>query len=89
MCVVLVLGMWQSNLGVHVSIIFQIIFLFGLLQNIEQSAPCSTSLLVFCFKYSSVYMSVPDSQSISLLHCFPLVTTSLSSESVSLFLFLK
>ena len=42
--VVLVSGVKQSDsvIHIHVSILFQIIFAFRLLQNIEQSSPCYT-----------------------------------------------
>ena len=41
---VLVSGVQQSDsvIHIHVSILFQILFLFRLLQNIEQSSLCST-----------------------------------------------
>ena len=39
----LVSGMQQSNSVIHMSILFQIIFLFMLLQNIEQSSLCYTA----------------------------------------------
>ena len=47
------------------SILFQILFPFRLLKNIEQHSLCyySMSLLVISFKYSSVYMPIPNSQS--------------------------
>ena len=38
----LVSGMQQSNSVIHMSILFHIIFLFMLLQNIEQSSLCYT-----------------------------------------------
>ena len=52
--VVLVSGVQQSDsvIHIHVSILFQILFPFRLLQNIEQSR----SLLVIYFKYNSVYL---------------------------------
>ena len=54
--IVLVSGIQQSDSVIHVSILFQILFPFRLLQNIEQSSLCfySRSLLVIHFKYSSV-----------------------------------
>ena len=66
----LVSGVQQSDSVIHirVSILFPILFPFRLLQNIEQSSLCYTqgsrSLQVIYFKYSSVYMSIPNSQSI-------------------------
>ena len=86
--VVLVSGVQQSDsvIHIHVSIIFQILLPFRLLQNIELYR---RSLLVIYFKYSSVYMSVPNSQSILPPHLSPLVTISLFSKSMSLSLFCK
>ena len=55
-------------------------FPFRLLQNVEQR-----SLLVICFKYSSMYMPVSNSLSIPPPH-FPSVTKNSFSKSVSLFL---
>ena len=75
--VVLVSGVQQSDsvIHIHVSILFQILFPFRLLQNMEQSSLCYTvSLLVIYFKYSSVYMSIPNSHFISSPHLSPLVT---------------
>ena len=44
---------WFSYICIH----FQVLFLFGLLQNIEQSSLCYTvGPLVICFKYGSVYL---------------------------------
>ena len=47
------------QLYMYLSLLFQILSPFGFLQNIEQ--------LVICFKYSSMYMSVPNSQYIVLV----------------------
>ena len=44
----------------------------------------SRSMLVICFKYSSVYISIPNSKSILPLHPFPLVTIHAFSKSVNL-----
>ena len=44
----------------------------------------SRSLLVIHFKYSSVYMSIPNSLTIPSPYPFPLVTVSSFSKSVSL-----
>ena len=41
--VVLVSGVQQSDSVIHTSILFQILFPFRLLQNIEQSSLCSTA----------------------------------------------
>ena len=50
----------------------------------------SRSLLVFPFKYSHVYMSIPNSQPVPPCYPSPLVTIISSfSKSVSLFLFCK
>ena len=86
----LVSGVQQSDLVkyVYVSILFQIASPFRLLQNIEQNSLLlySRSLLVICFKYGSMYMSIPNFQSISP-PTLPPVTLSSFSKSVSLFLF--
>ena len=89
----LVSGVQKSDLVkyVHVSILFKIASPFRLLQNTEQNSLLlySRSLLVICFKYSSVYMSIPNFQSISP-PTLPLVTISYKtsfSKLVSLFLF--
>ena len=58
---VLVSGVQQSDSVIHIriSILFQILFPFRLLQNIEQSSLCySRSLLVIYVKCSSVYMLI-------------------------------
>ena len=75
-------------LQIHLSsILFQILFPFSLLQNIEQSSP--TRSLFICFKYSNVYMSILNSLTLPSHHPFPLVTISLFSMSVSWLLFHK
>ena len=59
---------------------------------IFSSIPCaiySRSLLIIYFKYSSVCMLTPNSQSIPPLPYSFLVTLSSLSKSVSLFLFCK
>jgi len=56
--VALVLGVQQSDSVIHV---FQILFPFSLLYNIEQSSLLhSRCLLVIHFKHRSVYMSIPN-----------------------------
>ena len=63
--VVLVSGVQQSDsvIHIHVSILFQILCPFKLLQNTEQFPVLyDRSLLVIYFKYSSVYMSISNSQ---------------------------
>ena len=57
--------------------------------NTEQSSLCYMSSLVIRFKYSSVYMSIPNSLTIPSFHPSPLVTISSFSKSVCLFLFCK
>ena len=89
----LVSGVQKSDsvIHIHVSILFQIIFLFRLLQNTEQSSlcytvgPCRLSIL----KIAVCTLSVPNSQSIPPTHTSPLVTLNSFSKSVSLFLFCK
>ena len=78
----------DSVIHIHVSILFQILFPFRLLQNTEQSSlcytvgPCRLSILniVVCTCQSQ-------SPNLSLPQLSPLVTLSLFSMSVSLFLF--
>ena len=55
--------MYSSD-SVMVSILFQVIFTFKLLQNIEQSSLCYPGTYCIYFKYNSGYMLIPDSQSI-------------------------
>ena len=53
--------------------------------NIEQSYVLySSSLLVICFKYSSMYMSIPKSLTLPSPHSSPLITISSFSKFVSL-----
>ena len=84
-------GVQQSDsvTHIHISVLFQILFPFRLLQNIEFPVLYSRSLLVIYFKYGSVCMSIPNSQGIPPPHLSPLVTISLFSKSVSLFAFYK
>ena len=53
----------------------------------ETSVLYSRSLLIIHVKYSSVYMSVPNSLPIPFPQAFPLATISSVFKSVSLFLF--
>ena len=84
--VMLVSGVQQSDSIIHiqVSILFQILFPFWLLQNIEQSSlcysvgPCWLSILNIV-----VCTCVSQTPSISLPAPFPLVTISLFSKSMS------
>ena len=88
----LVSGIQQSDsvIHIHVSILFQILFPFRLLQSIEQSLVLySRSLLVICFIYGSGYLWIPNSQFIPHPLLSPLVTVSFFSMSMSLFLFYK
>ena len=68
--VVLVSGVQQSDSAIHkcISIFFQIIFPYSLLQSIEYSFLCQNgrSLLVICFMYCSFYMLLPNSSFILL-----------------------
>ena len=89
-------GVQQSHPVIHkyVSICFQIPFPFKLLHNTEQSSLCYTegpaSLLVIHLKYGSVFMSTPNSLTIPAHpHPSPMVTISLFSKFVSLFLSCK
>ena len=73
--VVLVLGVQLSDSFIHilVSILYQIIFLFRLLPNIEHPSLCLyiRSLLTIYSNYSSVYIPIPNSLSIPLHHPSP------------------
>ena len=90
--VVLVTGVQQSNSVIHirVSILFQILFPFRLLQNTEQSSlryivgPCWLSILNIV-----VYICQSQTPNLFLPPNFTPVTISLFSKSVSLFLFCK
>ena len=85
--VVFVSNVQQSDsvIHIHVSVLFQILSPFRLLQNVEFPVLYNRSLLVIYFKYNSVYMLIqpPD------LSLPTLVTIRLFSASVSLFLFCK
>ena len=57
----------RELIHIHVSILPQTPFPSRLPQNVEQSSLCykvSRSLLVICFKYSRVYVPIPDSLTI-------------------------
>ena len=58
----------ESVIHIHISILFQILFLFRLLQTIEFPLPYSWSLLIIYFIYSNVYMLIPNS---SFIHPSP------------------
>ena len=89
----LISGVQQSDsvIHIHISILFQILIPFRLLQNIEHGSLCYTvgPSWLSTFKYSSVYMSIPNSQFIHMPHLSFLVTISLFTMSVCLFLFCK
>ena len=63
----------DSAIRIHVSIVPQTPFSSRLPHNIEQSSLClySKIFLVIHFKLSSVYMSIPNSLTIPLLHSPP------------------
>ena len=92
--VVLVSGVQQSDpvIHIHVSILFQILLPFRLLQNIEQCylcytlGPCCLSILNIAV---CTYQSQTPSLSLPLPQPFPPVTISSFSKSVCLFLFCK
>ena len=62
---------------------FPILFPFRLVQNTDFPVLYSKSLLVIYFKYSSMYISIPHSQSTS--HPSPMVTINSFSTSLGLF----
>ena len=72
---------------VYISILFQILFSYTLVQTIEFPELYSRSLLIIDFVYSSVYTPIPPPQFIPPPNGCPLVTISLVSKSLSLFLF--
>ena len=83
--------MIQLYIYIHVFILFQTSFSFRLLQNIEQSSLCCTvgscsfsilNITMCTCQFHSLSLSLPH-------HPFPLVTVSLFSKSVSLFLFVS
>ena len=74
----------------RVSILPQTPLLSRMPHNIEQNSMCySRSLLVIHFKYSNVYLSLPNSLTITSPHLFILATISSFCKSMSLFLFCK
>ena len=83
---VLISGVQQSESVIHTHIffLFQILFPYRLLQNIEFPVLYSRSLLVIYFIYSSVCMLIPSSRFIPSHDVSPLVTISLFSISVRL-----
>ena len=88
--IVLALGVPQSEsvVHVHISILFSHVGITE--RGVDLPVLYSRSLLVFCFRYSSVYVLIPSSQFLPLAPMVsPLVIISLISKSVSLFLFYK
>ena len=84
--VFIVLAIQQSDSVIHVSILFQILFLFRLFQYCaEFLVPYSKSLLVIYFKYSSVYIPIPNTLTIPPHQPFLPVTINFFSKSVNLF----
>ena len=78
-----------SAIGMHVSILPQTLLPSSLPHNIEQSSWVhGRSLLVIHFKYSSVYMSIPNTLTIPSPQLSQ-VTVSSFSKAVSLLLFCK
>ena len=74
-----------SVIQIHEYILFQISFSFRLLHDIEQSSLCYTvcrSLLVIHFRYSSVYMSIPNSLTVLSPHPSHLVTISSMNDNL-------
>ena len=66
--------------------LFLILFPFKLLQNIDQSSLCYIVGPGWLFKYSSVYMSVPDSQYIPPLYLNPIMWLKKMLDMISIFL---
>ena len=86
--VLIVSGINQSDsvLRIRLSNLFQIFFPFSLLQNIEQISLCYAVVPYWLsiFRYCSVYMSIPNPQSIPHpTHSLPPVTVSSCSKSMS------
>ena len=76
---VLVSGVRQSDSVIPISLLFQILFLSRLLQNVEFPVLHSRPLLSIYFMYSSAYMLIPVSQFIPPPHLSALVTLNLFS----------
>ena len=72
----------DSAIYIHVSILPQTCLPSRLPHNIEQSSLCCRTLLVIHFKYTSVYMLVPNSLTIPNCYPSPLETISSFSEAV-------
>ena len=102
--ILLVSGVQQSDSVIHiyVSIVFQILFPFRLLHNIEQSSLCvAKDLVTYAFQIQQCIRVHPKLPSYSSppqpIFCLPAsthlppppVTISLSTKSVNLFLFCK
>ena len=86
--IVLVSGVQQSDsvIRIHVSILFQILFPFRLLQSIEQSSLCYTVGPWLSILNTAVCTCQSQTPNLSLPpHPSPLVTISSFSKSVSLF----
>ena len=67
----------DSAIHIHVSILFQTPLLSRLPHNTEQSSLCyGRSLLIIHFKYSSVYMSIPNSPMIPSPILIPAIINS-------------
>ena len=85
-------SIWRDSVThIYVSVLFQIIFPFRLLQSMEQSSLCYTVWPCWIYILSIVVCTScqPQTLSLFLLTPFPLVTTNSFSKSVSLFLFCK
>ena len=82
----------DSIVCIHVSILFQIFSHVHILEYwVEVSVIYSRSLLIICSMYSTMDISISNSKFIPLpsTPCFPLVTITLFSKSVSMFLCCK
>ena len=90
--VMIVSGVQQSNSAIymHISIFPHSISSHpGYHTTLKFPVLHSRPLLIIHFKYSSVYMSIPNSLILPSPHPYALVTINLFSKSVSLFLFYK
>ena len=76
----IVSDVWQNDPGIHihVSILFQILFPFRLLHNIEQSSLCSTQVISLLIKSEHVTVSKNDLDGIHTrpLHLKPMSITN-------------